>query len=278
MWESTLGQKIRLMSLTLGAILIPIVLAAGITDEPEPTTIIDDPEPVGIRIIYFLHSGEIVPVLDRPGGVVLVRRDGEWYGTWTPLDDPLGSCDSTADCEKKTKEMCEQAGHGGVKKNSAAVKDHGDGSKTCSANCQDNGAVAFVTCQRAAADPETQPMVSIEPWDRWRVERQVSLDSLDREFLSHTPLRREGGITRKGTIRVDLDPDWNTCRRNHPCPSWCDHDPDTSLPPCPCSCTETILWRPAVVQDGNPNVTEEIEATIRVIVAPDPWAGPRRPS
>jgi len=59
---------------------------------------------------------------------------------------PAGSCDSDEECEDKTDEMCEDAGHGGVTEDSVTITMHADGSKTCSGDCQSNGAVAFVTC------------------------------------------------------------------------------------------------------------------------------------
>jgi hypothetical protein len=67
--------------------------------------------------------------------------------SWNQLPlSTLGSCDSQAECEKKTKELCKEAGHDGVKKASVTITTHSDGSKTCSADCAANGAVAFVTC------------------------------------------------------------------------------------------------------------------------------------
>jgi hypothetical protein len=59
---------------------------------------------------------------------------------------PLGSCDSTDDCEKKIDEMCRDAGHNGVDRDTVQVITHVDGSKTCSGDCTSNGAIAFVTC------------------------------------------------------------------------------------------------------------------------------------
>jgi hypothetical protein len=59
---------------------------------------------------------------------------------------PYGTCDSQAECERKTDEMCDDAGHGGVNKPTVRVITHADGSKTCSGDCDANGAVAFVTC------------------------------------------------------------------------------------------------------------------------------------
>jgi hypothetical protein len=59
---------------------------------------------------------------------------------------PLGSCDSQGDCEAKTDEMCKNAGHDGVDKDTVTITVHADGSKTCSGDCSSNGAVAFVTC------------------------------------------------------------------------------------------------------------------------------------
>lgn len=59
---------------------------------------------------------------------------------------PLGTCDSQKECEEKTDEMCKDAGHTGVRKVSVTITVHADGSKTCSGDCESNGAIAFVTC------------------------------------------------------------------------------------------------------------------------------------
>jgi len=59
---------------------------------------------------------------------------------------PTGTCDSDEECEDKTDEMCGDAGHGGVDRDSVTITMHADGSKTCSGDCESNGAVAFVTC------------------------------------------------------------------------------------------------------------------------------------
>jgi len=63
-----------------------------------------------------------------------------------PPQDPSGSCDSQEECEDKTREMCEEAGHGDVNEATVTVTLHADGSQTCSADCTSNGAVALVTC------------------------------------------------------------------------------------------------------------------------------------
>jgi len=59
---------------------------------------------------------------------------------------PYGTCDSQSECERKTEEMCDDAGHVGVKKPTVRIVTHADGSKTCSGDCSANGAIAFVTC------------------------------------------------------------------------------------------------------------------------------------
>jgi len=67
--------------------------------------------------------------------------------SWNRLaPNPFGTCDSQAECEKKTRELCEEAGHDGVKRATVSITTHSDGSKTCSGDCAANGAVAFVTC------------------------------------------------------------------------------------------------------------------------------------
>ena len=74
------------------------------------------------------------------------REDRPIYQTLVDTQDVKDSCRSTADCERETTIMCNDAGHGGIKAGTARVVTHADGSKTCSADCEKNGAVAFVTC------------------------------------------------------------------------------------------------------------------------------------
>ena len=73
-----------------------------------------------------------------------------WYrrGERRPFDGPLpfGACDSDQECEEETDQMCADAGHGGVDEDSVMVVSHVDGSQTCSGDCLEGGAVAFVTC------------------------------------------------------------------------------------------------------------------------------------
>lgn len=64
--------------------------------------------------------------------------------------DPTGTCDSNRECERKVQDMCTDAGHGGVKPTTVKVTVNLDGSKTCSGDCRNNGAIAFVTCDTAA--------------------------------------------------------------------------------------------------------------------------------
>ena len=65
-----------------------------------------------------------------------------------PFDGPLpfGACDSQQDCEDETEIMCADAGHEGVDEDSVTIVSHLDGSSTCSGDCLEGGAVAFVTC------------------------------------------------------------------------------------------------------------------------------------
>jgi hypothetical protein len=74
------------------------------------------------------------------------RRDFDSVSWGHRSRRPLGSCDSQAECERKTEEMCKAAGHNGVNKGTVSIVTHADGSKTCSGDCNANGAVAFVTC------------------------------------------------------------------------------------------------------------------------------------
>ena len=74
-------------------------------------------------------------------------RDGLDSVSWfTRPMRPGGSCDSNEECEERTDEMCEDAGHDGVNEDTVTITLHADGSKTCSGDCNSDGAVAFVTC------------------------------------------------------------------------------------------------------------------------------------
>ncbi len=67
-----------------------------------------------------------------------------WYRRGEPSPD--GACDSDEECEDETDEMCADAGHAGVDGETVTVTLHADGSSTCSGDCQQGGAVAFITC------------------------------------------------------------------------------------------------------------------------------------
>lgn len=67
--------------------------------------------------------------------------------SWNPGPGGVrGACDSTPECEDKTDDMCNAAGHIGVKVQTVQITLQDDGSKTCSGDCQTGGAIAFVTC------------------------------------------------------------------------------------------------------------------------------------
>lgn len=108
-------------------------------------------------------------------GILYLDSDGDYRAMLSPTwclrgNDcvrrslPESACDSDADCEKKTDKMCRAAGHGGIKEDSATVTTHVDGSKTCSADCSRNGAVAFVICNPKVVSGS-------EPVKRRRVDR-----------------------------------------------------------------------------------------------------------
>jgi hypothetical protein len=94
---------------------------------------------------HVILTGSAPPPASRVRALSAARRfdSVSWRHR---ANQPLGSCDSQKECERKTEEMCEDAGHGGVKKSTVTLITHADGSKTCSGNCNSNGAVAFVTC------------------------------------------------------------------------------------------------------------------------------------
>lgn len=67
-----------------------------------------------------------------------------WFRRGEPR--PFSACDSQEECEDETDEMCDDAGHEGVDAETVTVTLHADGSQTCSGDCNEGGAVAFVTC------------------------------------------------------------------------------------------------------------------------------------
>jgi len=67
-----------------------------------------------------------------------------WFRRGEPR--PFGACDSSEECEDETDDMCADAGHEGVDGETVNVTVHADGSSTCSGDCTQGGAVAFITC------------------------------------------------------------------------------------------------------------------------------------
>ncbi len=59
---------------------------------------------------------------------------------------PEGDCSSDQECTDAMEEACTDAGHGGVQTDTVKIVTHADGSQTCSGDCEDNGAIAFVIC------------------------------------------------------------------------------------------------------------------------------------
>jgi len=76
--------------------------------------------------------------------------DGRVEGDNPGDHEASSACDSQGDCERRTDEMCNAAGHGGVKAQTVQITQLSDGTKTCSGDCQTSGATAFVTCGGSA--------------------------------------------------------------------------------------------------------------------------------
>jgi len=93
----------------------------------------------------FLHPAETMPE-DLPG-----KLGGFDSVSWRP-PEVLGSsaCDSNAECQTRTDDMCDAAGHNGVISTTVEITVHADGTKTCSGDCQSGNAIAFVTCGGSA--------------------------------------------------------------------------------------------------------------------------------
>lgn len=61
--------------------------------------------------------------------------------------ETMDACASIEDCTAATEEMCRNAGHGGVDADTVEINQHAnDSGSTCSGDCQQNDAVAFVMC------------------------------------------------------------------------------------------------------------------------------------
>lgn len=120
--------------------------ASGGDIKPEITPFLSTVEIMHSRMFYY-------PQL---AGVAEKTDDG-YKITFTPLDAPAfsqagpvlpdGACDSTEECATATSKMCKDAGHGDIKEDSTTITEHiSGGGSTCSSDCKNNGAVAFVTC------------------------------------------------------------------------------------------------------------------------------------
>jgi hypothetical protein len=111
---------------------------------------------IDVRAQLGLGVGEIEMVYERqPDGSYqatptranrTLERNSDWRvrGFNRPVSMTCPATDT--ECKKKTKQMCEDAGHCGVKEGTAKVIVHADGSRTCAGDCSCNGAIAFVTC------------------------------------------------------------------------------------------------------------------------------------
>ena len=82
------------------------------------------------------------------GGLAWYDENGDLRTHLSPLlFTPLGACDSTAECEEETDEMCEEAGQEGVDPETVEITTHeNDDGKTCSGDCIGGNGVAFVIC------------------------------------------------------------------------------------------------------------------------------------
>jgi hypothetical protein len=67
---------------------------------------------------------------------------------------PTGACDTLAECKAKVKRLCEDYDHGTLKPGTEEIVVHAEGGgKTCSGDCTQDGAVAFVTCDAKPNKP-----------------------------------------------------------------------------------------------------------------------------
>ena len=93
-------------------------------------------------IVSDAESAQLLLKQQMPAGIDSVSWPEKDPGPF----EPRGSCDSDEECEEATDSMCENAGHDGVDGETVTITVHIDGSKTCSGDCESNGAVALVTC------------------------------------------------------------------------------------------------------------------------------------
>lgn len=104
---------------------------------------------IGVDIEVVLvpdEHGDLNFMGDDPLGLERSRTTRRGTPRTRPVT-PAGACDTDDECTTKVKDMCEAAGHGGVKDGSVTITKHVDGSKTCSGDCLEHGAVAFAICK-----------------------------------------------------------------------------------------------------------------------------------
>ncbi len=117
-------------------------------------------------------AGRLVP--GDISGVVELNENGEWrfmlerFPTRPTLREraqlgkpvgrskpclPTGACDSLSECEAELDTICSNAKHGGVDPKTVEITKHAnDDGKTCSGDCKQNGAVAFIDCEAPVTD------------------------------------------------------------------------------------------------------------------------------
>lgn len=107
---------------------------------------------------FFPDTGELVIADREPDGIRRGRATADRHGqawndggdNWIELLESRGATDSDRECRAKVEKLCKD--HGGASKMKlASVTTHeGDGCRTCSGDCANNGAVAFITETGAA--------------------------------------------------------------------------------------------------------------------------------
>jgi hypothetical protein len=136
--------------LLLAIALLSTSERATIIDEPDPTAKMNHLEMISEHnmpwceihgLTRYTPTGELETVLSRIPRARLSTGRAEHKA-------PTGTCDTDGECKDKIEELCKRDGHGGVKSDTVKIVVHADGSKTCSGDCKDNGAIAFVTCAR----------------------------------------------------------------------------------------------------------------------------------
>ena len=90
-------------------------------------------------------TARVMYTLDEPDGIEWANAFSNGYGYAWPANSPDSATDTEEECGEETTTMCEDSGNGGTENHEPELTDTEQGGCTCSQECDQNGAVAFIS-------------------------------------------------------------------------------------------------------------------------------------